>query len=187
MTMSNAQHVAISELFQTKTGFADRLPLVKSTSLPLAAEDLYQKGLCEGQMLAEAAFSVERERLQRLITSANALRHEDNPEILEVLNQVVATIVRQIVGSSGFDHDFMIGQIKTAAALLVEADQARSICLHPDDFELLENTDLPLRCKADTSVPPGGVKIECSAGWIEHGPAYTLRRIEEALGIGTAG
>lgn len=187
MTMSNAQHVAISELFQPKTGFADRLPLVKSTCLPLATEDLYQKGLQEGQMLAEAAFAVEREGLQRLIASANALKHEDNPEIPEVLNRVVATIVRQILGSSSFDHDFMIGQIKTAASLLVETDQARSICLHPDDFALLENTDLPLPLKIDSTIPHGGIKIECSAGWIEHGPAYTLRRIEEALGIGTAG
>lgn len=187
MTMSDAKSVAISALFTAKSGFSSRTSMVEAALMMPADEDLYQKGLHEGQSLAEACFANERERLEQLIASASALKHDDNAEIATLLNQIILMIVRQVVGEVAHNSELMARQIETAAGLLVEADQARSICLNPDDFALLKDAKLPLPCKADPNMPLGGIRIDCSAGWIEHGPAYTMRRIAETLDIGAAG
>lgn len=187
MTMSDAKSVPISALFAAKSRFSTRTSVVEAAAIMPAQEDLYQKGLHEGQSLGEACFAIERERLEQLIASASALKHDENAEIVALLNQIILTIVRQVVGEVAHNSELMARQIEAAATLLIEAEQARSIYLNPDDFALLKHVKLPLPCKADPNIPLGGIRIECSAGWIEHGPAYTMQRIAEALDTGAAG
>jgi flagellar assembly protein FliH len=145
--------------------------------------DSYQQGFAEGQNIAEAAFAVERLQLLRLIASAEAIRPEDSAETEYLLGNAIRIIVANIVGDVTFCPDLLAKQVAEAVGAATEADQARTICLHPDDLELLAESPLPLACKPDPELPPGGFRIECSAGWIQHGPAFALKRLERLLAV----
>jgi flagellar assembly protein FliH len=145
--------------------------------------DPYEQGFADGQNVAEAAFAVERQQLLRLIASAEAFCPEDNAEAEYLLGNAIRIIVANIVGDAAICDNVLKKQIAEALALATEADQARTICLHPDDMALLAEAPLPIKCKADPELPPGGFRIECSSGWIEHGPAYALERLERVLAV----
>jgi flagellar assembly protein FliH len=182
--MSELTVVPITGLPHGKQPFA---PLCRQTSLPVAVSndpDHYAQGLSDGQSVAQAAFAVERERLVQLIASAEALRPEDNAETAFLLGNAIRMIVAKIVGDVAFDSALMARQIDDAIALSLEADLARTICLHPDDLALFAKGELPLDCKADPELPRSGIRIECSAGWVEHGPAFALKRLERLLNGG---
>lgn len=182
MIMSDAVTISLTDIFEGRNDFT---PLRVSSEVPHARVgkvDLYAVGLADGQLMAETAFSVEREKLHQLIASANALRAEDNAEIGLLLNNVIRKIVHKIVGDLTVNPEFLNSQIEAATELLTEADQGRAICLNPADLALLSDASLPFPCKPDPNLPVGGIRIECSDGWIEHGPAFALQRLERALG-----
>jgi flagellar assembly protein FliH len=154
---------------------------VSTSGLGSHDPDPYQLGFADGQNIAQAAFAVERQQLVRLIANAEAIRPEDNAETEYLLGQAIRLIVEDIVGDATIDPERLARQIDDALSLATEADLARTICLHPDDMALLADTPLPLDCMPDPELPPGGFRIECSAGWIEHGPTFALNRLERLL------
>ena len=179
--MFEATTLSLTDVFEARSDFKPRRI---SSSAPVQrpeAEDRYSVGLADGQMLAETAFAVERQRLLNLITSADALQAEDNAEIGFLLDNSIRQIVRNIIGEISLDPSFLEQQILAATALLTEADKGRHICLNADDLALLSGIRLPLPCKADPNLPVGSIRIECSEGWIEHGPAFALQRLDDAL------
>src|SRR3546814_21148443 len=73
-------------------------------------------------------------------------------------------------------------QAETAATMVAECDKARTLWVHPDDAVLLVDCPLTLPVEADAAVARGTVRIETSAGWIEHGRSVYLDELRTALG-----
>lgn len=179
--MSEAVKLSLAEYFGQRREFRPR-DMRSSCPEPLHAfEDPYARGLADGQEMAEAAFSIERKQLQALIGSANALRPEDNAEIGFLLDNIIRKVVTKIVGDLPVDAAFLKQQIDAATEVLTEADQNRTLRLHPGDLALLADADLPFACAPDRQLARGALRIECSDGWIEHGPAFALDRLSQAL------
>lgn len=146
------------------------------------ADDPYALGLAEGQRLAEAAYGVERHQLLALLAGAEALQDEPSEELAQLIAETVERLVRQIVESAPIDAAWLQAQAETAAALVAEADKARSLWVHPADAALLVDCPLRLPVEADATMLRGTVRIETSAGWIEHGRAVYLDELRAALG-----
>ncbi|WP_260580396.1 FliH/SctL family protein [Sphingopyxis sp. PET50] len=146
------------------------------------AEDPFARGLAEGQRLAEAGFAVERGQLLALVAGAEALQDEPSEELAQLIAETVERLVRQIVVSAPIDADWLKEQAETAAALVAEADKARTLWVHPQDAALLMDADIRLPVEADATMMRGTVRIETSAGWIEHGRAVYLNELRAALG-----
>ncbi|MGB3845071.1 flagellar biosynthetic protein [Sphingopyxis sp. YF1] len=145
-------------------------------------EDPFEKGLAEGQRLAEAAFAVERAQLLALVAGAEALQDEPSEELAQLIAETVERLVRQIVVSAPIDAEWLKDQAEIAAALVAEADKARSLWVHPQDAALLMDANIRLPIEADPAMLRGTVRIETSAGWIEHGRAVYLNELRAALG-----
>ena len=147
-----------------------------------AANDPFAQGLAEGQRLAEAAFAVEREHLLALTASAEALQDAPSEELAQLIAETVERLVRQIVGQAPFDAEWLQAQADIAAAMVAEADKARTLWVNPADAALLVDAAIALPIEADPSMTRGTVRIETSAGWIEHGRAVYLNELRAALG-----
>ena len=147
------------------------------------ADDPCALGLAEGQRLAEAAFAVERQRLLALAASAEVLQDEPSEELAQLIAETVERLVRQIVDNAAIDADWLRAQAEAAAAMVAEADKARTLWVHPADAVLLMDSPIALPIEADPSMTRGTVRIETSAGWIEHGRAVYLNELRAALGI----
>lgn len=145
-------------------------------------EDLFAKGLAEGQRLAEAGFAAEREQLLSLIAGTEALHDEPSEELAQMIAETVERLVRQIVAEAPIDADWLKGQAEAAAALVAECDKARTLWVHPHDAALLMDCALTLPVEADPAMVRGTVRVETSAGWIEHGRAVYLNELRAALG-----
>lgn len=179
--MSEVVTLSLAQYFDDRRGFR---PFDLKSSAPGVipqGEDPYARGLADGQEMAEASFSIERKQLYALIAAANALRPEDSAEASFMLNNIIQSLVTKIVGKLPVDAPFLIQQIDAATAVLSEADKNRTLRMHPDDLALLSGADLPLATTADASLPRGALRIECSDGWIEHGPSFALDRFAQAL------
>lgn len=146
------------------------------------ADDPFARGLAEGQRLAEAAFAVERQRLLALVAGAEALQDEPSEELAQLIAETVERLVRQIVDAAPIDAEWLRAQAETAAAMVAEADKARTLWVNPADAALLIDSPFRLPVEADPSMPRGTVRIETSAGWIEHGRAVYLNELRAALG-----
>ena len=146
------------------------------------AADPFARGLAEGQRVAEAAFAVERQHLLALIAGAEALQDEPSEELAQLIAETVERLVRQIVEAAPIDAAWLRAQAETAAALVADADKARTLWVHPEDAALLADSPLALPIAADPSMMRGTVRIETSAGWIEHGRAVHLAELRAALG-----
>jgi flagellar assembly protein FliH len=181
MIMSEAIKLSLTQYFGASRGFRPH-DMRSSLSGPVReVEDPYARGLADGQQMAQAAFSIERKQLHTLLSSANALRLEDNAEIGFLLDTIIHNILAKIIGDLPIDSAFLSQQIDAATAILTEADQSRTLCLNPADLALLADADLPLPCAADPQLARGALRIECSDGWVEHGPAFALERLGHAL------
>ncbi len=159
-------------------------PLLSATLSPVApntAPDEYARGLTDGQNVAETAFALERAALQNLVASAAALQPDAGPELSLLLREAVVRLVSQIADQIMIDAEFLEKQIEKAAAIMIEADEARQIILHPEDAKLLGSTVNGLAVKSDPELSRGTIRIECSQGWIEHGTALGLERLRECL------
>lgn len=179
--MSEANKLSLAQYFDSRQGFRPRNVTPAVPEICQQVPDLYATGLSDGQQMAEVTYSVERKQLQDLISSADAIRPEDNAGLAPMLDILVRKIVANVIGDIAIDADFLQRQIDAAIAVLTEADQNRILRLHPDDLALLADADLPLKCSPDTNMARGTLRIECSDGWIEHGPALILDRLERAL------
>ena len=146
------------------------------------ADDPFALGLAEGQRLAEAAFTVERGQLLALVAGAEALQDEPSEELAQLIAETVERLVRQIVDSAPIDAEWLRAQAETAAAMVAEADKARTLWVNPADAALLVDAPITLPIEADPAMARGTVRIETSAGWIEHGRAVYLNELRAALG-----
>lgn len=145
-------------------------------------EDPFEKGLAEGQRLAEAAFAVERAQLLALVAGAEALQDEPSEELAQLIAETVERLVRQIVESAPIDAEWLQTQADIAAAMVAEADKARTLWVNPADAVLLSGSGIALPIEADAAMMRGTVRIETSTGWIEHGRAVYLDELRAALG-----
>ncbi|WP_411339964.1 flagellar biosynthetic protein [Sphingopyxis sp. J-6] len=146
------------------------------------ADDPFARGLAEGQRLAESAYTAERHQLLALIAGAEALQDEPSEELAQLIAETVERLVRQIVAEAPIDAAWLKEQAETAATLVAEADKARTLWVHPLDAALLVDADLRLPVEADAAMVRGTVRVESSAGWIEHGRAVYLNELTAALG-----
>lgn len=145
-------------------------------------EDPFAQGLAEGQRLAQAGFAAERGQLLALVAGAEALQDEPSEELAQLIAETVERLVRQIVVTAPIDAEWLKDQADIAAALVAEADKARTLWVHPQDAALLIDADIRLPIAADAAMLRGTVRIETSAGWIEHGRAVYLNELRAALG-----
>lgn len=145
--------------------------------------DRYAEGYDAGVRDAGLAFQKQRDGLIALIAAAEALTPEPSEELAALIGETVERLVSQIVGTAEIRREWLAERIARAAALIGECDQARTIWLHPADFELLEGASLPLQAMADSQAERGSVRIDCSAGWIESGRALHLEALRTELGI----
>lgn len=151
----------------------------------LDRDDPFARGLAEGQRIAEAAYVAERHQLLALLAGAEALQDEPSEELAQLIARTVERLVHQIVASAPIDAAWLQAQAETAAALVADADKARTLWVHPDDAALLTDCPLPLALESDAAMIRGTVRIETSTGWIEHGRAVYLDELHAALGEGS--
>lgn len=161
---------------------AEIVPVERFDAEEAPADDPFALGLAEGQRLAEAGFAIEREQLLALVAGAEALQDEPSEELAQLIAETVERLVRQIVESAPIDGDWLRAQAETAAAMVAEADKARTLWVNPADAALLMDAPIALPIEADASMARGTVRIETSAGWIEHGRAVYLNELRAALG-----
>ncbi|PKP87945.1 MAG: flagellar biosynthetic protein [Alphaproteobacteria bacterium HGW-Alphaproteobacteria-17] len=170
-------------------GFGGNSRMPQTTATTAADADLddpFARGLAEGQRVAEAAFVAERHQLLALLANAEALQDEPSEELAQLIARTVERLVHQIVADAPIDAAWLQTQAETAAALVADADKARTLCVHPDDAALLADCPLPLALESDPAMMRGTVRIETSTGWIEHGRAVYLDELCAALGEGAA-
>ena len=91
-----------------------------------------------------------------------------------LIGETVYRLVTDIVGKAEIDADCLSRRASAAAALIAECDNARTLCVNPDDFPLLEGLRTSLLIEGDASLARGEIRIDCSAGWIEHGTSLYL-------------
>lgn len=150
------------------------------------ADDPFARGLAEGQRIAEAAYTAERHQLLALLASAEALQDEPSEELAQLIAATVERLVHQIVATAPIDAEWLREQAETAAAMVADADKARTLWVHPDDAALLADCPLTLAIESDAAMVRGTVRLETSTGWIEHGRAVYLDELRAALGEGAA-
>ncbi|MEQ8310737.1 MAG: flagellar biosynthetic protein [Sphingopyxis sp.] len=165
---------------------ADAPPPVQEPLTEVNEDDPFARGLAEGQRLAEAAFTAERHQLLALLAGAEALQDEPSEELAQLIATTVERLVRQIVEAAPIDADWLRAQAETAAAMVADADKARTLWVHPDDAVLLVDCPLALAIESDPAMVRGTVRLETSTGWIEHGRAVYLDELRAALGEGAA-
>ncbi|MGV3731156.1 MAG: FliH/SctL family protein [Sphingopyxis sp.] len=184
LTDAMAQHRGFRPL-----SFAPAAEPASPTPAPAAEQgedDPFARGLAEGQRLAEAAYTAERHQLLALLASAEALQDEPSEELAQLIAETVERLVRQIVATAPIDAEWLRAQADTAAAMVADADKARTLWVHPDDAALLADCPLTLTVESDPAMGRGTVRLETSSGWIEHGRAVYLDELRAALGEGAA-
>jgi flagellar assembly protein FliH len=165
-------------------------PMLASQGGPIAQvpvsagdDDPYARGVADGQSLAEAAFAVERDQLLKLIAASQALQAEPSEELAQLIAESVHILVRQIVDDAPISVEWLQAQLGKAAGIIADCDAARTAWLHPDDLALMEQADTALHLMADPAAQRGSIRIDCSAGWIEHGRSIYLDALRSALAL----
>lgn len=186
--------VALADAMARSSGFrplsfvagAREAETAAETPSDIDVDDPFALGLAEGQRLAEAAFVAERHQLLALLAGAEALQDEPSEELAQLIAETVERLVRQIVATAPIDTDWLQAQAETAAAMVADADMARTLWVHPEDAVLLADCPLTLAVESDAMMVRGTVRLETSTGWIEHGRAVFLDELRAALGTGDA-
>jgi flagellar assembly protein FliH len=161
---------------------ADSQPIAAPSDLA-QSDDPYARGLADGQALAEAAFAIERQQLIMLISAAEALQPEPSEELAQLIAEAVYRLVGQIVDDAPVSREWLEKAALKAADTISDCDNARTVWMHPDDAALLADAPLPLTLKADPAALRGSIRIDCSAGWVEHGRSIYLDALRSALAL----
>lgn len=148
-----------------------------------ATVDHYGQGLEDGRRAAEEAFSSERAALLSIVEKATTLQPEPSEELAMLIGETVYRLVTDIVGQVEIDRDCLARRATAAAGLVAECDNARTLSVNPDDVALLEGLETTLTISGDPSLSRGDVRIDCSAGWIEHGTSLYLDALRSELGL----
>lgn len=145
--------------------------------------DAFSQGFEEGQRVATEAFMTEREALLRLVENAGALQPEPSEELAMLVGETVYRLVTDIVGQVEIDRECLVRRAQAAAAMIAECDNARTLFVNPQDLQLLEGLRTGLTLATDASLARGDIRIDCSAGWIEHGTTLYLDALRSELGL----
>jgi flagellar assembly protein FliH len=156
---------------------------VLSQPAPQPVEDPFEEGYRKGFRDAEEAFEAERFRLAALVSSCQALQSEPSEELALLIAETVHRLVRLVAGEVSVDPGLLLTRARSAAALVAEANGARTLHLHPEDIALLDVAALPLVVIPDPGIERGSVRVEDSAGWVEDGVSTHLERLREQLGL----
>ncbi len=184
MSEGAVQIVALSEACRGASAFRSMLVGTSAPPAPIVPPgDDYARGVADGQDLAATAFAVERQQLAALVTAAQALQPEPSEELAQLIAEAVVRLVTQIVADAPIDAAWLKAQAARAAEVVADCDAARTLWLHPDDIALLGGTQMPLPVQADQTAARGSIRIECSAGWIEHGRSIYLDALRSALAL----
>jgi flagellar assembly protein FliH len=174
LSISDARHVHSAFRPMHREYAASANPIVA----PKCSDDPYALGLADGQDLAATAFAEERFHLRALLNAAENLQTEPSEELSQLIGETVFRLVRQIV-----DADWLYAQALKAVDVISECDSARTAWLHPDDITLIDTATFPLPVMADPAAERGSVRIDCSAGWVEHGHSNYLDALRVALSL----
>ena len=147
------------------------------------AVDHYAQGFEDGRRAAEDSFVTERKSLLQLVETANALQAEPSEELATLIGETVYRLVTDIVGAVEIDRACLHRRAIAAAELIAECDNARTLHVHPDDLPLLVGLETSLTIAGDASLSRGDIRIDCSAGWIEHGTSLYLDALRTELGL----
>jgi hypothetical protein len=104
-------------------------------------------------------------------------------ELAQLIGETVFRLVRQIIEAAPVDADWLHQQAQKAADVISECDAARTAWLHPDDATLIDPATFPLPVMADPAAERGTIRIDCSAGWVEHGRSNHLDALRVALSL----
>lgn len=180
------EHVDLVTAMRRDAAFRPRSPVMvcHGRSAVIAgesAETAYQRGLTEGQALAEISFDIERQALLRLLAGAEALQAELCPQLGQLIASAVEQLVRQIVGDFPVDPAWLQRRVAEASAVLADADRDRILHLNPADIASLADVDLGMTIRSDPQIPRGGLRIAAGEGWVEHGRPVYLDALRQAL------
>ncbi len=168
---------------RTSVNLSDSMHANGATHTSTAPADEYGAGFEDGRRASEEAFAAERASLLALLAKADALRPEPSEELAMLIGETVYRLVCDIVGQVEIDRECLARRARQAAAIVAECDNARTLCVNPDDVALLDGLDSALTIVADPSLPRGDLRIDCSAGWIEHGTSLYLEALRSELGL----
>lgn len=184
--------VRIAEARPQSGGFSPFSNGVRNTRMPARAAsassapndtDAFQKGFEAGERAAAETISAERESFKRLVESASAFQPEPSEELAALIAETVCRLVEEIVGRAVIDEQKLAERAAAAALLISECDANRTLFAHPDDVAFLQSSAIALDIKPDPAIKRGGLRIDCSAGWIEHGSSLYLEALRAQLGI----
>jgi flagellar assembly protein FliH len=190
MSDADAHAIQLSDAKYNR-GFRPLLPSPQGNTINFAgssahsqsstSRDQYETGFAAGQQKAQEIYAIERAHYNTLIASAQAIQSEASDELAALIVATVCHLVRKITGSAPIDGELLNRHAISAAALVAECDMARTLWVHPDDIELIDQAAIGLTVMADNTVERGSVSLECSQGWIEHGRSLYLERLPGLL------
>jgi flagellar assembly protein FliH len=188
MIMSELVRLSLADVRHPVSAFTPLAARPASTGTPAPAEadepDSYAAGYAAGQQAAAAVFATEHTAMADLLATASALQPEPSEEIAAMIALTVERLVRDCVGNAPVDRDWLLARVHMAADLVSEADCARTLWIHPDDLPLIEGIALAVVPMPDPSLERGGLRIDCSVGWIEDGRSIHLEALRAELGLG---
>ena len=183
----NVQIVSISDARHIHSGFRPMHREYAAASDMItpsnAIDDPYARGIVDGQELAATAFAEEKLHLRALLNAAENLQAEPSEELAQLIGETVFRLVRQIIENAPVDADWLHEQAQKAADTIADCDTARTAWLHPDDIALIDTATFPLPAMADPAAQRGSIRIDCSAGWVEHGRSNYLDALRIALSL----
>jgi flagellar assembly protein FliH len=179
--------IDLSTLMQRDTAFRPHVPNDPvSARRPFHEQDAaeaYERGLAEGQRLAEVGHEVERRALVELLAGAEALQDEPCPQLANLIASAVELLVEHIVRELPVDSVWLNERIAEACAIITEADKDRVLHLNPADLHLVSAGAFGMELRGDPQVPRGGLRIATGDGWVEHGRPVYLDALRRTLGI----
>jgi flagellar assembly protein FliH len=188
--MSEIVRLSLVDILRPASAFMPFRAEVPGSGVPRPAApvepDAYSAGFAAGQRAAADVFATEHAAMAGLLAAANALQPEPSEELAAMIALTVERLVRECVGHAPVDRDWLASRARLAASLVSEADQARTLWLHPDDLALVEGIDLAVVPAADPALERGALRIDCAAGWIEDGRSIHLDALCAELGLGGA-
>lgn len=150
-----------------------------------SAQDAYQRGLAEGQALAAVGHEIERQALQKLVASAEALKIQPCPLLGQLIASAVEQLVVRIVGEMPVDPAWLHDRVAEASAIIADADRDCILFLNPADIASIGSADLGMEVRPDAQIPRGGLRIAAGDGWVEHGRPVYFDALRRALAPGS--
>jgi flagellar assembly protein FliH len=156
----------------------------RTSTTPLVSDpDAFAKGFEAGERAAAETIGAERESFRRLVESASVFQPEPSEELAALIAETVCRLVEEIVGRTVIDNERLAERATAAAQMISECDANRTLFAHPDDVAFLQSCAIALTIKPDPAIERGGLRIDCSAGWIELGSSLYLEALRAELGV----